>query len=87
MDASPALVRGKVRIVDHLVSFISLKKHTSPASAAIPRRRQQAFQAKFSATPAPLCFEGVGEGAVEGGHGSTSADTRTLRKRRRVGQY
>ena len=38
MDASPALVRGKVRIVDHLFPFISRKKHASPVPACELKR-------------------------------------------------
>ena len=79
MNASLALVSGKVRITDHLFLLISLKKHVSrcppvaPVDAAVGR----------AAVGVPaLGGEGVREGAVEGGHGSTSP-TRTLRKRRR----
>ena len=81
MDASPALVRGKVRIVDHLFLLIFLKKHVSrchpvpPVDTAIGRA---------AVGVVTLGGERVGQCAVEGGHGSTSP-TRTLRKRLRWG--
>ena len=78
MDASPALVRCKVIITDHLFLLISLKKHVSrcppvpPVNAAVGRA---------AVGVVALGGEGVGQGAVEGGHSSTSP-MRTLRKRR-----
>ena len=78
MGASLALVRCKVRIVDHLFFFISLKKHASPASAANPHRQQQAFQALFSLSSVALGGERVGQGTVEGGHSSASLLSATI---------
>ena len=78
MDASPALISGKVRITDHLFLLISLKKHVSrcppvpPVNAAVGR----------AAVGVPaLGGEGVREGAMEWGHGAGTVQMLTTSSR------